>query len=273
MFALASRSLIQTTGGTIFSISVLTSGPALITYWLIQNKGPNALGVLIAILSAAILASFHVPMVVWLGAEAALLASVVLHMMWSDAWLALPLITGGSGGLFWPNVDRGVALLCLSGAVCLAAGIELIGNTGRTRFRAAVLIHSPKQCAAFGVNRRRTILLAYVMFGATVGAVGSAVVNWIGCLSLDSIGMSFGTAVLLIALATAQHSFLQVVGVCGVQALLRTVIRTEFSASPLASHCLDVALPLVLLFSTVMRRNIQSEANVYNHEQKSISQR
>lgn len=247
LLSLASRRLLCNTGGTVFSTGVIISAAALSGYWVIHYTQQPLLGWAAFTASACALGGAHASAATALGAEVTLVASVIAQMMWSELWLAVPWITGGSGGLLWHGSSAGVAILTFLVVAGLSVVVELLGTSPTGTFRAAVMIEAGRRSEVFGVDRRRWILCSYVLFALVVGGVGYAIVNWIGYLSLEVAGIPFTTAILLIALATQRTSAALVIAICACQAAIRVVARNALSVSSLGSHCLDIVLPLLLL--------------------------
>jgi hypothetical protein len=234
----------------IASQSVLMAIGALAAAAVANAGGGLALALVAAGATAAVVALLHTPALAALGYELLLVATVALHFIFAEGWLAASSWTGGSGGWFVePARSAAVVVLAITVAALVAASLV----TSRSAFRFAWLTTKSlgQNGGIMGVPSSRLTSFSFAAVGITAGTCGAAIVFLLGYLSIASFPLVWPLVALSIALV-ARAIPLQVC-LSLVYATIHVLLRTRTVPSSFVAPAWEVAFPLILLVLVLFR--------------------
>lgn len=254
MFLLAavvgSSYLYEHFGVLVASQAMVATAAALIDVVLTARGYSSLLSMIIALASAALLSVLQVPVLLRTGPYLLLILTIVAHIFSAELWLAVPGVTGGSGGLL--RTTEGHVFQALTVLTVILAGALSYGmgyfRSRRMRFHSESARELGARAAVFGVPTVRHYVLGFLMFGFLVGASGVAATRVAGYVTVGFLGLTWSLAALMIVLATSRQSWLVMAVLTLLYSAVRVTLRQSVNASPTASTAFEIAFPLLLLW-------------------------
>lgn len=238
---LASQGIVASLGGLICAIAL---------------RAGAGLGAYVAAIGAGVaLALAHLPVLRGGGRHALLAVSAGAHFFFSSLWLAVPDITGGSGGLLISSRSGLMSSFCwLLGIMGLfALWARWDANTPGASFRWAILREENVRAEAIGVPGMRMQVQAFIWYGATGAVVGAVGTHSSGYLSPHAFG--FGWSLATLAIVMFPGTMLnRLVTLPLAFAALRVLPRAILPVSVGASQAIEVSFPVAVFVSLLLMK-------------------
>lgn len=215
---------------------------------MIRAGADPTVGLAVSIIVGVLLGLLHVPILLQVGPYLILVVTAIAQIVLAQFWLAMPYITGGSGGLLLPSNEARIETL--AAVVALALSIfYIVGIVGKREraFDFACIRSSGMKAGALGVSSLRFYVFGFALYGLTLAVCGAAAVRLLGYLTPDLFGLSWALTSVLIALIAKDRSFSLMIALAVLYAAIRIGLRQIVMASPAWSHGLEMLFPALLL--------------------------
>ena len=233
-------------GVLVVSQATVMSLAALVDVATIRSGASPILGTLGACIVGLLLGGLHVPLLIRLGGPLLLIVTVVLHMLLTQLWYALPWLTGGSGGLLLTG-NSSIYSSLLAFVLATSTSLWMTGQTSNLSVDNALLRRLGPNAGVFGRPAEQRYWKGFVSYGLVLGAAATTAVRMSGYLAVDSFSLSWSLAVLMIALAVGENWWPKALGLSLGYAALRVILRQSIAASSTVSHIFELGFPLLLL--------------------------
>ena len=234
----------------VVSQASVMSLAALVDVTAVRSGASPVVGTLGACTIGLLLGGLHVPLLIRLGAPLLLIVTVVLHMLLTQLWYALPWLTGGSGGLLLTGNSSIVGSL-LAFALATSTSMRLTGQTSKLAVDNALLRRLGPNAGVFGRPAEQRYWKGFLAYGLVLGSAATTAVRVSGYLTKDSFSLSWSLAVLMIALAVDDNWWPRALILSVGYAALRVILRQSIGASSTFSHIFELAFPLLLLLLVI----------------------
>lgn len=207
-----------------------------------------ALGLALAV--AAAIGIVHLALLYRLRPLAFLLASAAFQIVFEQLWVALPSVTGGSGGLLLPSTPP-LWLVVVLTVIVLATLCHALNRVSRPPLRSAAitLFAIGPASGAFGVNYRLLLGGAVTMWALAGGLWGVLTTASSGIMAPSNFEITWSITAFLIAIFSAARGQ-ELVWSGG---LTMTFVITRYGLSVYAydsvllANGFDIAFPLLVL--------------------------
>lgn len=240
--------LYRNLGALVASQATIMAAAALADVLAFKAGVPAVASLGIGALVGVVLGLAHVPVLYRTGPPLLLVATAILQLLVVQAWYALPDITGGSGGILYEkNLGPISAIIVLS--VLLAWGFVYMLRAARPeeQFRWSMLRELGRTAESFGVNTQLQYCLSFAVYGLVLGIAGITGSRVLGFLTVDSFGLSWALACVMIALASTSGTLLPLVTLAITYSAIRVLLRQSVHGSVTSANLFELAFPLVLL--------------------------
>lgn len=236
------------------------------TFTVIVRIGFSAvIGVIGSVLICGILGLAHRYVLYVVGPLLFVLLCIAGDILLAEIWLAVPNITGGSGGLLIPKCDDTVALISITICVAFAAIVRMLTGSETSFWWATVRTHG-WHSGLFGVDDRRSLALFFIGYGIIAGFCGSAMAASLGYVAPSGLHLPFTMAIVMIASASPTPGTLSLITLSFFYGSIRTVLRQSIAASPTRAVFFEVSFPILLILIVYLQFIYRS----YGGEKKEI---
>ncbi len=221
---------------------------ALLDVRLLKLGSDPVLALLPGLVLAAGLGVLQLAILLQTGAALFLVMTVIAQLVLVEIWYAVPQLTGGSGGILLPRVEMWSALAGF--ALLLVASFWYWRNfvaRPAQKFDWACMKSLGPKAAAFGVPATRHYALGLALYGAVLGATGIAATRVLGYLTVNSFGLTWALATLMIVLTATKKPVLSLMLLAICYCSIRVWLRQSVHASQALSHAFEILFPLALL--------------------------
>jgi ABC-type branched-subunit amino acid transport system permease subunit len=231
---------------------------------IVRSGGDPGIALMAAIVVGATLGILHLPILLQVGPYLILVITVVAQIVLSQFWLAVPDITGGSGGLLLPGKEIGLELSAVLLALFATAWYEMRNSKkAGQQFDFAAIRDLGIRAGALGVPSLRIYVSGFLLYGVILSVCGVAAARMLGYLTADLFGLSWSLTNLLIILIARGRSFAVVVLLAAFYVCTRIGLRQILMASPMWSHGLEVLFPaLLLIIFSVSELRLRMESRI-----------
>jgi len=237
-------------GVLIVSQASIMTVAALVDVRLLKSGVNPIFSLAVAVIAGCVFGLFHLPVLLQTGAALLLVLTAISQLVLVEIWYALPQITGGSGGILLPSNVAPSALLTFF----LILGIIVVYLYRNTvlptrRFDWATLKSLGPKAGAFGVPALQLYAIGFALYGALLGAAGVAATRLLGYLTVNSFGLTWALAVVMIVLASQRQPVWGALVLSAFYCAIRVLLRQSVYASVAWSHAFEILFPLTLLIS------------------------
>ncbi len=244
----ATSHLYRHMGVIVASQASVISLAALFDTLLLKGGVSPQLSWLVAVAGGAGLGLIHVPILLRTRAALLLILTAISQLVLVEVWYALPQLTGGSSGVLLPSTSAAAALAAL---VALLAGyvvyLRRAVGTADSGFDWACVRRLGPKAEAFGVPSLRLYTIGFVAYGVLLGATGVAATRLLGYMTVNSFGLGWALATVMIVLAAQRYPVGAALALCLVYSAIRVLLRQSVYASVTASAVFEILFPTVLL--------------------------
>jgi ABC-type branched-subunit amino acid transport system permease subunit len=258
----ASVHLYRHIGVIVASQASVMTITALIDAMMLKHGFNPMTSLLVAVSTGIALGLIHLPVLLQTGPGLLLILTALSQLVMVEAWYALPQITGGSGGILLPGkTDAGSAMMVF---LMLLAGASVylhysVAQSSK-RFDWACLKVLGTKAGAFGVPSQRLYVIGFAIYGALLGAAGVAATRLLGYLTVNSFGLTWSLATVMIVLSWPQRPIFGALVLTILYSVIRVLLRHSVYASVGWSHAFEILFPLILF--------ILVRFHLYSHEKQ-----
>lgn len=255
MAILASHWLWSTLGLAIASQGLVANTSALVFVVSRQSDLQQGWSLLLAALTGGGLGLAHIGLLKATNKEVLLIASVLMTFLWSDLWLSLPAITGGSGGVVVQS-NMSFALFCIVAATigCVYLCCALLPKESKIFWKTSAR-DLGMGCGVLGISVSRLFGGGFAIAGCIFGLLGAAGALVTGIVTPNLFSTSWSLSVLAVVVAPKIPLVHRVLTLPSFFVLARWLLRDSLPASIGSSQLVEFTFPVtVLLWSRVQQQ-------------------
>jgi ABC-type branched-subunit amino acid transport system permease subunit len=256
-----STHLLRHMGVLVASQASVMSLAALCDVLMLKQGMNPLLSWLLAVIVVGGLGVLHVPILLQTKPALLLVLTAISQIVLVEVWYAFPQLTGGSGGVILPPVGSGWALATLVALMVAAAMylLRFVAAPERAVGWACVRTLGPK-AQAFGIPAIRHYAVGFAAYGILLAAAGVAATRHLGYLTVNSFGLGWSLATVMIVLAATNWPIVGTVGLCLFYSAIRVLLRQSIHASVTASAAFEILFPVILLLLISVDRRRRARA-------------